>query len=173
MKILFIILLVIVVAIAALRLRRIMRDRAAQQDTTQTYVDPQPAPLEHRAHHDGRTTTQIIVTQPPRTDIFAEETDARPEIDEAALAVTRARVSEEIPDDVLKEVLLDATPQQAAKLFAGVSHDIMTGAIGQQTQGVHFEGQAKAEDLANLSNLSSAIDDLDIWNFGDDKGKTA
>ncbi|RJF73669.1 hypothetical protein D3875_10775 [Deinococcus cavernae] len=79
-------------------------------------------------------------------------------------------MAQDIPDEVLADVLLDATPQQAARLFAGVSQDVMAGAIGQQTQGVHFEGQAQADDLARLSNLSSAVDDLDIWNFGDDSG---
>lgn len=154
MKFLFIVLLVIVAALALLRLRRVMRDRAEEQGTAVTPVQTQPD----------------TYTQPPRTDILAEETDARPEVDAAALAAARSRVSEEIPDEVLADVLLDATPQQAAKLFAGVSHDVMAGAIGQQSQGVHFEGQAQADDLAKLDTLASAVDDLDFWNFGDDSG---
>lgn len=144
MKILLIVLLVLAVAVALLRMRRVLSDRAQEQEQTDTY------------------------TAPPRTDILAEETDARPGIDAAALAAARAKVSQEVPDEVLQDVLLDATPQQAARLFAGVSHDVMAGAIGEQTQGVHFEGQAKAEDIASLNNLASAVDDLDIWNFGDD-----
>ena len=153
MKFLFIVLLIIVAALALLRLRRILRDQAEDQGTAV----------------DAPTQTETY-TQPPRTDILAEETDARPEVDAAALAAARARVSEEIPDEVLADVLLDATPQQAAKLFAGVSHDVMVGAIGEQTQGVHFEGQAQADDLARLNSLASAVDDLDIWNFGDETG---
>ena len=156
MKFLFIVLLIIVAAVALLRMRRVMRDRTEEQGSG-TVVDTVPVQPE-------------TYTQPPRTDILAEETDARPEVDAATLASARARVSEEIPDEVLADVLLDATPQQAAQLFAGVSHDVMAGAIGQQTQGVHFEGQAQAEDLAKLNNLASAVDDLDFWNFGDDNG---
>lgn len=112
---------------------------------------------------------QMVYAQPPGTardldDHFA----VRPEIDEQALTAARAVVSDTIPDEVLKDVLLDATPEQAAQLFSGVSQQVMAGAIGTQTTGVHFEGQALDEDLAKLSSLSSAVDDLDIWNFGED-----
>lgn len=148
MKFLLIFLLVLVAAVALLRLRRILRDRAEEQPSAGTY------------------------TQPPGTDVLAEENDVRPEIDAAALAAARANVSEAIPDEVLADVLLDTTPQQAARMFAGVSQDVMAGAIGQQSQGVHFQGQAQADDLARLNSLASAVDDLDIWNFGDDS-KTA
>lgn len=113
-------------------------------------------------------------TQPPGTVRDLDDEDAvRPEIDMAALAAARAQVSQEVPDEVLQDVLLDATPQQAAQLFSGVSHEVMAGAIGEQTSGVHFQGQARAEDLAKLSSLSSAVDELDIWNFGDDTSKPA
>lgn len=157
MKFLFIVLLIVVAALALLRMRRIVRDRAGEQGqepAASSSVPAQPEPYTH----------------PPRTDILAEETDARPEVDAAALAAARARVSNEVPDEVLADVLLDTTPQQAAQLFAGVSHDVMAGAIGEQRQGVHFQGQAQADDLARLNNLASAVDDLDIWNFGDDPG---
>lgn len=142
------ILLIIVAIIAALRLRRILSDKASERSIDTT------------------------LPQPPGTKDLDEETAVRPEIAAASLAAARAKVSQDVPDEVLQDVLLDATPQQAAKLFAGVSQEVMAGAIGQQTSGVHFQGQARAEDLANLSNLSSAVDDLDIWNFGDDN-KTA
>ncbi len=140
-----IILLIIVAIIAVLRMRRVMSDRASE------------------------TSQDFPVVTPPGTRDLDEETAARPEIDAMALASARASVSQEVPDEVLKDVLLDATPQQAAKLFAGVSHEVMAGAIGQQTSGVHIQGQAGADDLAKLDNLSSAVDDLDFWNFGEDK----
>lgn len=114
---------------------------------------------------------RLAAPPPPGTRDLDEETAVRPEIDMAALAAARAKVSQDIPDEVLQDVLLDATPQQAAKLFAGVSQEVMAGAIGQQTAGVHIQGQAKAEDLANLNQLSNAVDDLDIWNFGDETTK--
>ncbi len=136
-------LLVLIAIVGALRLRRVLSDRSQQTE----------------------------LPQPPGTRDLDEETAVRPEIDAASLAAARAKVSSEVPDEVLQDVLLDATPQQAAKLFAGVSHEVMAGAIGQQTSGVHFQGQARAEDLARLSNLSSAVDELDIWNFGEEPKK--
>lgn len=138
-------LLILVALVGALRLRRVLSDRTAEQNL----------PL------------------PPGTRDLDEETAERPEIAAAALAAARAKVSSDIPDEVLQDVLLDATPQQAAQLFAGVSHEVMAGAIGQQTSGVHIQGQARAEDLASLSNLSSAVDDLDIWNFAEEPKKGA
>lgn len=148
MKFLLILLIIVAVAIAALRLRRILSDRAQERELDST------------------------LPQPPGTRDLDEETAVRPEIDAASLAVARAKVSEEVPDEILADVLLDATPQQAAKLFAGVSHEVMAGAIGEQASGIHYQGEAKAEDIASLNNLSSAVDDLDIWNFGDDSNKS-
>ncbi|GAA5500833.1 hypothetical protein Dxin01_00558 [Deinococcus xinjiangensis] len=136
-------LLILVAIVGALRLRRILSDRAQQTD----------------------------LPRPPGTRDLDEETAVRPEIDAASLAAARAKVSNEIPDEVLQDVLLDATPQQAAKLFAGVSDEVMAGAIGQQSSGVHFQGQAAAEDIASLNSLSSAVDELDIWNFGEEPKK--
>ena len=144
-----IILLVIVAVVAALRMRRVLSDRASEKSAD----------------------FPAVQAQPPGTRNLDEETAARPEIDGAALAAARAKVSQAVPDEVLQDVLLDATPQQAAHLFAGVSQEVMAGAIGQQTTGVHIKGQAGADDLAKLNNLGSAVDDLDIWNFGDDKQK--
>lgn len=141
---------------------------------------PVVPPVPQEAYAQPATQTTVITpapsayTQPPGTIRDLDDENAvRPEIDMAALAAARANVSQEVPDEVLKDVLLDATPQQAAQLFSGVSHEVMAGAIGQQTTGVHFEGQARDEDLAKLSSLSSAVDELDIWNFGEDTSKPA
>ncbi|AFD26419.1 hypothetical protein DGo_CA2492 [Deinococcus gobiensis I-0] len=80
-------------------------------------------------------------------------------------------MSQDIPDEVLGDVLLDATPQQAARMFAAVPADVMAGAIGQNTARagtVQVQGQASAGDMAQLSSLGSAVDDLDFWSLGDD-----
>lgn len=141
---------------------------SAQQAHAPTFPESvRPEPVGQVAQQD--VVSQVVYAQPPGTardldDHFA----VRPEIDEQALTAARAAVSDSIPDEVLKDVLLDATPEQAAQLFSGVSQQVMAGAIGTQTTGVHFEGQALDEDLAKLSSLSSAVDDLDIWNFGED-----
>ena len=97
-----------------------------------------------------------------------DEDAERPEVDAQALAAARAGVSQDIPDEVLVEMLFQATPQQTAQLFAGVSADVMADLTAHTEQGVHYEGQAREEDLAALSGLGSAVDDLDIWDFADD-----
>ncbi|MFC5849511.1 hypothetical protein [Deinococcus petrolearius] len=143
----FLILLLIVVAIVAFL---VLRKRSG----------PAGAPQESVPH-----------AQPPGTRHLDEETASRPEIDAAALGAARARVSQDIPDEVLGDVLLDATPQQAARLFAAVPADVMAGAIGQNAARagtVQVQGQASAGDMAQLSSLGSAVDDLDFWSLGDD-----
>lgn len=97
-----------------------------------------------------------------------DEQAPRPEVDAQTLAAARAGVTQDIPDEVLEEMLFQATPQQTAQLFAGVSADVMADLTANTEQGVHYEGQTSDEDLAALSGLGSAVDDLDIWDFGDD-----
>ena len=127
--------------------------------------------LRKRSGTAGTPQESAPQAQPPGTRHLDEETAARPEIDAAALSSARARVSQDIPDEVLGDVLLDATPQQAARMFAAVPADVMAGAIGQNTARagtVQVQGQASAGDMAQLSSLGSAVDDLDFWSLGDD-----
>ncbi|WP_034386034.1 hypothetical protein [Deinococcus sp. YIM 77859] len=102
---------------------------------------------------------------PPGTVGLDEETAVRPEIDPAALAAARARVSPAVPDEVLSDALLDATPKQLASLFAAVPKDVMAAALGKEAEAPR--GQAKAEDLAQLRKMGDAVDDLEIWSFGE------
>ena len=109
--------------------------------------------------------------RPPGTRDLDEETAARPEIDPQALARARAQVSPAVPDAVLSDALLDATPKQVAQLFAAVPAGVMADALGAgsaQAGHVQIQGQASAQDLAQLRGLGDASDDLDIWSFGDD-----
>ncbi|WP_288403865.1 hypothetical protein [uncultured Deinococcus sp.] len=127
--------------------------------------------LRKRSGTAGPPQESAPQVQPPGTRHLDEETAARPEIDASALSSARARVSQDIPDEVLGDVLLDATPQQAARMFAAVPADVMAGAIGQNTARagtVQVQGQASAGDMAQLSSLGSAVDDLDFWSLGDD-----
>ena len=127
--------------------------------------------LRKRSGTAGPQPQESAAFTPPGTRHLDEETAARPEIDAATLGAARARVSQDIPDEVLGDVLLDATPQQAARLFAAVPADVMAGAIGQNTARagtVQVQGQASAGDMAQLSHLGSAVDDLDFWSLGDD-----
>ncbi|MHA0039254.1 hypothetical protein [Deinococcus sp. PESE-13] len=117
-----------------------------------------------------------VGSRPPGTRHLDEETAVRPDIDPQALAAARAQVAPTVPDAVLSDALLDATPKQVAHLFSAVPADVMANAMGQNTgRGgtVQVQGQATAQDMAQLRNLSSAVDELDIWNFGDDTGHKA
>ena len=108
---------------------------------------------------------------PPGTRHLDEDTAVRPDVDPQALAAARARVAPTVPDAVLSDALLDATPRQVAQLFSAVPAEVMANAMGQNTgRGgtVQIQGQATAQDMAQLRNLSSAVDELDIWSFGDD-----
>ena len=110
-------------------------------------------------------------SRPPGTRDLDEETAARPEIDPQALAAARAQVAPVVPDAVLSDALLDATPKQVAQMFSAVPAEVMADALGQNAArpaGVQIQGQATAQDMAQLQNLSSAVDELDIWSFGDD-----
>lgn len=109
--------------------------------------------------------------RPPGTRDLDEETAVRPEIDPNALAAARAKVAPAVPDAVLSDALLDATPKQVAQMFSAVPAEVMADALGQNAArpgGVQIQGQATAQDMAQLRNLSSAVDELDIWSFGDD-----
>ncbi|GBF07919.1 hypothetical protein DAERI_190052 [Deinococcus aerius] len=103
--------------------------------------------------------------KPPGTAGLDEETAARPEVDAASVAAARARVSEVVPDEVLSDALLDATPKQLAHLFAAVPEDVMAAAIGTG-KGTPRE-QARPEDLAQLRGAGRAVDDLEIFSFGE------
>lgn len=118
-----------------------------------TEIKPvEPEPIE--AHIFGKP--------PPGTKNLDEETAERPEIDPNALAAARSKVSDDIPDELLSDALLDASPQEVAKMFDNLSADVMGNAISAK-QGINIEGEAKAEDLASLDGLGDSLDSLDIW----------
>ncbi|EYB67105.1 hypothetical protein DEIPH_ctg051orf0009 [Deinococcus phoenicis] len=104
--------------------------------------------------------------QPPGTADLDEETAVRPDIDPAALAAARASVTPAVPDAVLSDALLDATPRQLATMLASVPTEVMAAAVGHDSS-AQPPIQARAEDLAQLRKVSEAVDDLEIWSFGD------
>lgn len=101
--------------------------------------------------------------RPPGTAHLDEETAERPELDPAAVAAARARISQAVPDEVLSDVLLDASPAQAARMFSAVPAAVMADALGHG----HGEAQprASAAELAQLQGAGNAVDDLEIFNF--------
>lgn len=102
--------------------------------------------------------------RPPGTAGLDEEAE-RPEVDAASVAAARARVSQTVPDEVLSDALLDATPGQLAHLFAAVPDEVMAAAVGAGNRAT--QEQARPEDLARLRGAGKAVDDLEIWSFGE------
>ena len=133
----FLILVVVVLGIlAALRYPTFKRRRLARQD-------PQ---------------------RPPGTAHLDDVDAVRPEIAASTLASARSAVSSDVPDGVLADALLDATPEQLQHIFASVSQDVMAAAMGRDEV---QQRPMRAEDRAQLQGAGDSVDDLEIWNFGD------
>ncbi|AIZ45965.1 hypothetical protein QR90_14135 [Deinococcus radiopugnans] len=101
--------------------------------------------------------------RPPGTAHLDEETAERPELDPAAVAAARARISQQVPDEVLSDVLLDASPTQAARMFSAVPAAVMADALGYGQD--EPQPRASAAELAQLRGAGNAVDDLEIFNF--------
>ncbi|MDO4264558.1 MAG: hypothetical protein Q4C67_10215 [Deinococcus sp.] len=163
----FVALLLVIAVIAALRVRRVMRDRAAAGSEATSFAGA--VPLQAPVPPVQAPSQEVFGAAPGVSWDELEETAVRPQVDADLLRTARASVSRDIPDDVLEEMLFKATPQQTAQLLAGVAPGVMADLTADHGQGVHFKGQARAEDLAALNNLGSAVDDLDIWDFAADQ----
>lgn len=101
---------------------------------------------------------------PPGTADLDDVDALRPEIDASALASTRLAVTQAVPDGVLADALLDATPAQLQHLFAAVPDNVLADALGGQ----HTTQQPlKAADLEQLKGIGDAVDELDFWNLSD------
>lgn len=101
---------------------------------------------------------------PPGTADLDDVDALRPEIDASALASTRLAVTQSVPDSVLADALLDATPTQLQHLFAAVPADVLAAAVGEQKPA---QQPIKAADLAQLQGIGDAVDELDFWNLSD------
>lgn len=102
--------------------------------------------------------------QPPGTADLDDVDAVRPEIDASALAEARTGVRAEVPDGVLADALLDATPEQLQHLFAAVPAEVMAAAMGTDDAP---RRPHRAEDLAQLRSVGDSLDELEIWSFGD------
>ena len=124
-----------------------------------------------REQVQGRPSSVRVV--PPGTRGLDDPDAVRPDIDARALASARAAVTPAVPDAVLSDALLDASPEQLGRLLASVPTEVMTQALGRHGNSQDSVRSLRAEDRQQLSGLGDALDDLDIWNFGDDTGRKA
>lgn len=146
-----IIIIVVLGVLAFLRYPVYQRRRAARTGAKQPRTEqPRPAPYKP--------------TRPPGTADLDDVDAIRPDIDASALAEARTGVSAEVPDGVLADALLDATPEQLQHLFAAVPDEVMAAAMGKDNV---QRRPHKAEDLAQLRSVGDSLDELEIWSFGD------
>jgi hypothetical protein len=124
--------------------------------TVQSGVRVVPKPPAQPVIPDFRT--------PPGTADLDDVDALRPEIDASALASTRLAVTQAVPDGVLADALLDATPAQLQHLFAAVPDNVLADALGGQNT---TQQPIKAADLAQLQGIGDAVDELDFWNLSD------
>lgn len=108
----------------------------------------------------------VSSVRPPGTADLDDVDAIRPAIDASSLASARRAVSREVPDGVLADALLDATPEQLQHLFAAVPQDVIAAAVGKGQDDVQHK-PLRAEDLAQLRGVSESVDDLEIWSFGE------
>ncbi|MFC4454035.1 hypothetical protein [Deinococcus sonorensis] len=117
------------------------------------------------SQHRPEAPSEVIV--PPGTATLDDVDAVRPDIAAGALEQTRAAVTSEVPDSVLADALLDASPDQLRQLFAAVPADVMAAAVGAEGT----SGTVGTGDRTQLSGLSAAVDDLDIWSFGETEAR--
>ncbi|ACO46928.2 hypothetical protein DEDE109153_11590 [Deinococcus deserti] len=108
----------------------------------------------------------VAIAAPLGTAALDDPDAIRPEVSADLLASARASVQPEVPDEVLSDALLDVTPAQLQQLFASVPTDVMAHAIGR-TDDVST-APVQAQDLEQLQGMGNAVDELDIWSFGND-----
>ena len=130
--------------------------------------EPAPAPVPRQSSVAVRTGTTVPDAAPPGTADLDDVDAVRPEISAGVLATARSGVTQAVPDGVLADALLDATPDQLRNLFASVSADVIAAAVGPRRDDVQSQ-PVKAEELALLRGAGDAVDELDIWSFADKK----
>lgn len=119
----------------------------------------------------ARPAPAVGTGRPPGTRDLDDPDAVRPDIDARALATARAAVTPTVPDAVLSDALLDASPEQLSRMIAAVPTEVMSQALGKDAPRKDDVRPLRAEDRQQLSGLGDALDDLDIWNFGEDSAK--
>jgi len=100
----------------------------------------------------------------PAAPLPDEDDAERRQVDTLMLQAARAAVISVIPDAVLADALQHTDVRGLAQAFADVDAAVLTAAIGDSPEEVH---KASHEELQQLSGAGQAVDDLDIWSFGE------
>ena len=112
----------------------------------------------------GKAAPAVLAQLPvavPRPD---EDDAQRREIDATTLRAARETVTFLVPDAVLADALQHTDARGLAQAFSGVDTAVLADAVGHA---VPERPVATAEDLQLLRGAGQAVDDLDIWNFGE------
>lgn len=156
---LMIVIVVVLVVLAALRYPAFKRNRLSRD--AQESAAPKRTPA-------TPTPAQTELRRPPGTADLDDVDAIRPDIDAGSMASARMVISSAVPDGVLADALLDATPEELEHLFASVPKEVMDAAMGKDNV---QHAPLNAEDLAQLSGFSNSVDDLEIWSFADSDKK--
>ena len=103
--------------------------------------------------------------RPAAPSVLDEHDAERREIDTATLQHVRSAVTSAVPDAVLADALQHTDARQLAQVFAGVDVAVLAAAMGE-TSG-HPDQTVRPEDRKALIGVEAAVDDLDIWSFGE------
>ena len=103
--------------------------------------------------------------RPAALPVLDEHDAKRREIDTATLQHARSAVTSAVPDAVLADALQHTDAKSLAHAFAGVDAAVLAAAIGEAPG--HSAQTVRPEDRKALIGVDKAVDDLDIWSFGE------
>ena len=103
--------------------------------------------------------------RPAALTVLDEHDAERREIDAATLLHARSAVTSAVPDAVLADALQHTDAKYLAHAFAGVDAAVLAAAIGEAPG--HSVQTVRPEDHKALIGVETAVDDLDIWSFGE------
>ncbi len=171
----------VVVALVLLAMSKKGNPQSTSKEETALPAEPQHADQYSAPTSQSAASRTVVtpvvppVTSAPEADVLSQfkpvgtprlddaENLERPFIDSAVIQRTKAMIPS-VPEAVLADALLDTTPQQAKALLSHAPDSVIQEAFGNRTVQTQHH---KTEDLNQLKGMGDALDDLDIWSFGD------
>lgn len=152
--------LLIVVAILVVLALVLVAGKAKGNQSAQGVNRPTPAPpASEPAPAPGASAYHPVGT--PRMD---DPDLPRPQVDKSVVITARAVVPPIVPDAVIADALLDATPEQMKTLLSRAPESVVKEAFGSRDS---VKQSLSSEERGQLRGMGSALDDLDIWSYGD------